>query len=375
MLKRLIPIRLRPLAKRLYLRLLLPGRRRNQVAVRVRSQAYWCRALGSPLYGYLLERAADDIERIGPCWEVLRDLPPTPAGADDSIPLKLTAAVHRLVLEGRAPNLAAHFPSAGGHTDGDAWPAFLETVADNAEEIRVLVRRPVQTNVVGRCAALLGGFLLVARETGLPLRLLEVGASAGLNLNWHRYHYRANGPTWGDPASPVHITGAFSGPPPPLEQAATVAERRGCDKVPLDPRSEDDRLTLLSFVWPDQEARLDQLRSALALAAQDPASIDKADANDWLDERLTEPVNGNATVVFQSFVLQFFDDAASDRFAERLRRAGRAATREAPLAWLSMESAEGGEHADVRLTRWPGEETTLLARSNIHGREVQWLAR
>jgi len=372
-LKSRIPRRLRPLSKRLYLRLLPPAERRRQVAARFRSQAYWCRQLGSPLYGYLLERAADDVERDGPSWRVLRDQPPSPAAADDSLPLKFAGAVHRLTLDGRAPELAAHYPSAGGRIGEDAWPAFLSTVARYSEELDVLVRRPVQSNVVGRCAALLGGFLLVARDTGLPLRLLEVGASAGLNLNWHRYHYRADGETWGDPGSPVHITGAFAGPAPPLTQAVTVAERRGCDKSPLDPRSDDDRLTLLSFIWPDQERRLDLLRAALDLAAQDPARVDEADANDWLDERLAEPATGNATVVFQSFVLQFFDDAASDRFVEVLRRAGRAATREAPLAWLSMEWDEDGERADVRLTRWPEGEETLVARSNIHGRDVEWL--
>lgn len=363
---------MRPLSKRLYLRLLPPAERRRQVAARFRSQAYWCRRLGSPLNGYLLERAADDLEQNGPSWQIVRDQPPSPATTDDSLPLKFVGAVHRLVLEGRAPELAAHFPSSGGRAGGDPWPAFLETVAGHIQELDALARRPVQTNTVGRCAALLGGFLLVARDTGLPLRVLEVGASAGLNLNWDRYRYEADGAAWGDPASPVRFVGAFAGELPPLTEAATVAERHGCDASPLDPRSEDDRLTLLSYLWPDQEDRFELLEAALDLAALDPPRVDAADANDWLDERLAKPSAGTATVVFQSFVLQFMDDRARARFTQRLEHAGRSASREAPLAWLSMEWGDDG--ADVHLTRWPEGVTRLVARSNIHGGEVHWLA-
>jgi hypothetical protein len=47
-----------------------------------------------------------------------------------------------------------------------------------------------QTNEVRRSAVLLPGFLTIAAETGLPLRILELGASAGLNQLWDRRHYR-----------------------------------------------------------------------------------------------------------------------------------------------------------------------------------------
>jgi hypothetical protein len=36
---------------------------------------------------------------------------------------------------------------------------------------------------------LIGGFLRVAAMTRRPLRLLEVGSSAGLNLRWDHYRY------------------------------------------------------------------------------------------------------------------------------------------------------------------------------------------
>src|SRR5216684_432374 len=101
-------------------------------------------------------------------------------------------AVHWLVLEGKVPELALYYPSAGGSRPlEEAWPAFRATVEQNAAALRQLVLHPVQTNEVARSCGLLGGFLMVARETGLPLRLLELGTSAGLNLRWDRYWYQA----------------------------------------------------------------------------------------------------------------------------------------------------------------------------------------
>src|SRR4051794_7434644 len=138
------------------------------------TQAAHCARLGSPLYADLLGRAAGDAEEGGPVAQVLQgheDDPP-----DSMLALRLLGAVHRRVLEGAAPEMG--------------WPAFCQALIDDAAAIRELLDRPVQTNEVGRCAALLPGFLATAR-LGLPLRLLEVGASAGLNLRWDRYRYEA----------------------------------------------------------------------------------------------------------------------------------------------------------------------------------------
>ncbi len=41
-----------------------------------------------------------------------------------------------------------------------------------------------------RCACLLPAFSAIAQVTGRPLALIEIGPSAGLNLNWDRFRYR-----------------------------------------------------------------------------------------------------------------------------------------------------------------------------------------
>jgi hypothetical protein len=114
-----------------------------------------------------------------------------------ALALRLMGAVHRLVLRGDASDLARHYPSAGG-SPHEPWPVFLATLRDHADELRRLLDDPVQTNEPARCGALLGGFLEIARRTHLPLRLLEVGASAGLNL---RRTCDAGGPHANGPSS------------------------------------------------------------------------------------------------------------------------------------------------------------------------------
>jgi hypothetical protein len=269
-------------------------------------------------------------------------------------------AVHRLVLRGDAPELAAHYPSAGGRP-GDAWPAFADVLRDHRDELRRLVDNPVQTNEPGRCVALLGGFLEVARVTGVPLRLLEVGASAGLNLRFDRYRYELGDERWGPPDSPLLIRSRLARAGRlPLDTPLAIASRAGCDPRPVDPRTEEGRLTLTSYVWPDQLERLERLRAALAVAREVDAPVECAGAADWIEARLAQPEPGTATVVFHSIVMQYLADAERERF-ER-------AVKSHDVAWLRMEPAD--EAADVRLML--AGEDRLVARAGYHGDFLEW---
>lgn len=285
--------------------------------------------------------------------------------------LRLMGAVHRLVLEGQAPELAGYYPSAGG--DGahqGAWEAFRSALEEHRETVTAYLDRPVQTNEVGRAAALVGGFLLVGRAWGLPLRLLEIGASAGLNLRWDHFRYEARGETWGPSDSPVRLCDFNSNRPPPFDVSVSVAERAGCDARPVDPATEDGRVTLLSYVWADQVRRIRLLRAALEVARRVPVRLDEAPAGEWLPAEVG-PRPGVATVVFHSIVMQYVSHEEAGRVRRAVLGAGSRATRDAPVAWLRMEPA--GEVADVRLTQWPGGEERVVATAGYHGTAVRWL--
>ena len=336
----------------------------SELAERFRWQAAWCGTLGSPLYADLIERAADDLEAGGPVWRTVEPY----AHESDSFThhLRLMGATHRLALAGEAPDLAAHYPSTGGDGDADAaWAALLELLP-------VSLDNPVQTNEVGRSAALLGGFLTVASRSGLGLRILELGASAGLNLRWDRFRFEAPDWAFGDPGSPARVRADYQGGRPPLPRLVWVSERAGCDAAPVDPTTEHGALTLQSFVWPDQLERLALLRGALEVARRTPATVERADAADWLEQRLARPRAGAATVVYHSVFWGYLPEEKQARITQMLHEAGERAAEAEPLAWLRLEA--GGDQTDLKLTMWPGGEEELLATAGYHSGPVRWLA-
>ena len=333
----------------------------------LRYQSAACGWVGSPLYEELLGRAAEDFERGGPTAAVLAGHEDDPK--DSALALRLMGAVHRLVLEGAAPELAERYRSDDGDPER-TWTAFRATLEERFGELRSLVERPVQTNEVGRCAALLAGFLGVSKRTGLPLRMLEVGASAGLNLRWSAYRYEAGGFAWGPADSPMRIEFELEGGPIPDLAEAPVAERLGCDASPLDPGSEEDRLTLLSYIWPDQLVRMERMRAACELAAELPATVERGRAVEWTGERLAESASGRATVVYHSVVMQYLSEAERDAFRRILEEAGARATAGAPLAWLRMEP--DGRRAALEITTWPGGEEIRLGSAGYHGTPVEF---
>jgi hypothetical protein len=348
---------------------------RTKLGARLRGQAAFCEAARSPFYAELLEHLAVDAEAGGPTWDLLGRTVDDPAL---QVPqLRLLGAVHRLVLGGAAPELTAHYPSVGGDADAAAaWPAVLSLFTARHEELARSLDRPPQTNEVGRSAALIGGFLTVSAETGHPLRILEVGASAGLNLRFDHFWYQSGAHGLGDPASPVRFVDVWEGKSPPLDVAMTVSSRSGCDHNPIDPASDSGRLALLGYVWPDQATRFALLRGALDVAARVPANVDQADALEWVAAQLADPHPGEATVVFHSIVMQYFGPDDIAEFVAILADAGARATPSAPLAWLRLEPTSKTEvtRAELRLTLWPEGEERLLALAGFHGTPVEWRA-
>ena len=327
----------------------------------------------SPFYTEAMGLMAADVEAGGPCWELLEPYALEPA--PEFYPLRALAGVHRMVLDGSAPDLRAHYPSVGG--DGDvqaAWPGIREALAAHDPDVLSDLRHPLQTNETSRCGALAGGFHVIAARTGLPMRALELGASAGLNLHFDRYRYECGEVASGPADSPVRFVDYWRGGTPPFDAKVELTERRGCDLDPIDATTERGRLDLLSYVMPDELQRIETMRGALEVAARDPVPIDEESADTWVERMLETPTAGTATVLFHSIFWIYPPPAVTDRIAAAIEAAGGRADAEAPLYWLRYEpSADELGVIELRLRSWPGDTEELLARGEYHWAPLEWL--
>lgn len=331
-------------------------------------QSSACDSLGSSQYAALMAGIATDLRLGGALREVLTVDSPDPWR--DAIPLRFAAAVHRIVLRGDAPALATRYRSVGGDGEPIGIPDVLSTVLAHADEIRQGLGETVQTNEVGRCAALVPAFARAAATYGLPLNMLELGASAGLLSHWDRYAYvdDLHGRVAGDPGSTVRLLDRWHSPVDLVVPHPVIA-REMCDLHPLDPRDPHDRLRLLSFVWPDQSERMELLHSALDVAASCHIPVERADAGEWLTDRLSRRPVGTLTIVFHSIVWQYLSPSTQKLVRSALHAEGARATVENPVAWVRMEPA--GHVADVRITEWPGGSETILLTTSYHGVGIQ----
>ena len=114
--------------------------------------------------------------------------------------------------------MLARVYEAPGVDASAAWDAFKAVLSSNREELRELIHLPVQTNEVGRSRHCSSASSTVTGETGLPLRLLEIGASAGLNLRWDRDRYETDGFAWGPADSQVRVEFELDGKVPNLRR-------------------------------------------------------------------------------------------------------------------------------------------------------------
>jgi hypothetical protein len=332
-------------------------------------QAEWAAKLGSPFMEHLCRLLGERLDRSTEVGRRVLDWPGQADAFSDALPLRLAGGLHALVRRGEAPELAACYPPNPATDDETLWAA-LGPVLERPDLLPWLESAP-QTNEVGRSAVLMSGLLVVADRFPQPMELLELGASAGLNLALDRYGYDLGGLRAGDPGSQLRLAPEWTGPPPPSARVE-IARRRGVDLNPLDVRGDGDRL--LAFVWPDQTRRLAQLEAALAIAAEDPPQVQSGDAADWLEARLAEPWEPGATrVVLHSIAFQYFPEETKARIAAAMAAAGETATATAPLAWLRYEFEPEDDRITLRLRTWPGKER-LLAHCHPHGSEVKWLA-
>lgn len=289
-------------------------------------------------------------------------------------------AIHLLLLAGADHPLAQFYPSvvgAGAAPADKAGPALVSFCATHEAELtEVISTRLVQTNHVQRALGLRIGLAAIAREIRAPLHLIEVGASAGLNLRFDRYGYRIAGRAFGDPTSDVQIVADAYGPTPApdLDVLPTVASRCGVDLHPIDPQDSAARAWLEALIWPENQHQRALLAAALRLVDADPVTIHPGDAIDVLPVLADSLPAGEPRVVFHSATRLHVPADRRNAFDDAILACGRTG----PLWWLSVEDAPDSTATPARsgtalTVRAPDGERTTIAVLDGHLGWVQML--
>jgi len=322
----------------------------------------------SPLYGRLAVGIADDTELLAIAASA-RARP---------VPNLFLGAVHFLLLQGIAHPLAVFYPDLVGDAQAPAsnnlFPLFRAFCLEHSSAITsLLATRRVQTNEVRRCACLLPAFTVAARRLGgRPLALIEIGASAGLNLLWDLYHYDyGTGEQCGDPGAQVRLACELRGermPPLPAPMPAIVT-RVGLDLNPIDARDRDAALWLRALIWPEQRDRAALLTQAIEVARQHPPALLAGDAIELLPGVLANVPADAALCIYHSFTLNQFSSEARERFAALITE--HAAQRN--LALIAIEWREPYPSVDLSLFEDAARTDLRLAHCDAHGSWIEWL--
>lgn len=328
------------------------------------------------LYG----RIADAVVGSGESLDVFENVP-----SEKREPVLLFAAVHYLVLAGEGGALSRFYdaPADPRSLDG-VGSAFVDFGHENSDILtEIMMERSVQTNEVNRCIGLLPALNIVHRETSRPLALVEVGASAGLNLLFDRYRYDfGSAGVVGQPGAAVRLSTEVRGQRPPVAPALPPVEHRiGVDLAPVPIDDDDAVLWLRACIWAGEVAREQRLTAAIGLARRERPEVRRGDAVGLLSTIAHEAPDDLELVVWSSWVLGWMATDHRGRFAESLRRVAG----ERPVWLLSLEKdgvvagvppiSDLPKDASVlglqRITP-EGAEGGVLAVMHHHGGWIDW---
>ncbi|MDE2744596.1 MAG: DUF2332 domain-containing protein [Chloroflexota bacterium] len=336
--------------------------------------------LASPLYAELSYGVSLDPELLELAAQKRRHQP---------APNMLFGAVQYLLLSGgdhAEHPLASHYPIVSGveRPMEPAFPAFRDFCLCHADEIVDLIRaHRTQTNVVRRCTCLLPAFSMVQRESGQPLALIDVGASAGLNLNVDRYRYRylrggQEEAVWGRPDADVSLEAELrgEGQMPQLAEDLAIEFRGGIDLNPIDLRDEDELRWLRALIWPEHTERHQRLIAAAGELARSPVDLRRGDAVDLLPRMIADTPREAALTVFSTVALYQIPSAGREQIFQTLQET----SNERPV-WLitlelRMEDIDEVQMPSLSITRYTNgaADRQLLARSSPHGWWIEWAA-
>ena len=278
-------------------------------------------------------------------------------------PLLLLASLrHDALIEGPAHPLHA----AIGAGDSDPAAVSREAVAAALLRPRALdgiARRHVQTNETRRAVAWRWpAHLAGASHRARPLALVDIGASAGLNLVAD-----ALPAPWTTP----------DGAPLEVAEDVDVVLRLGLDARPLDPTHPDDATWLRACIWPGDAPRLARLEAAIEAWRKTPCVVERADVRE-VPRRIAAALEalppGGLLIAYQTVVREYLPPEVANAYDTGMR-ALLASTPPGRLAWVELEAGDPADRVHpaaiiVHLRSGDGATSLQIARCHWHPQTI-----
>lgn len=324
----------------------------------------------SALYSHLYTKLKDDQEVIPLLSYVDKDQP---------ILILFFSVINFLVLRERDHQFAQFYPylSTSPRPASEAYPYFRDFCLTHRDEIQSLLSggTRLQTNEVTRCANLLPAFELVSQRSGhQPLAFIEVGASAGLNLNWYKFGYQYGSISIGERHSLVQVQCTLEGnyPPPLPKTLPSVAQCVGIELFPLDIHKETDVQWLRACIWPEELERYQFLDAAIAMARHYPPPLLIGDACDLLPDLLSSIPVDQTICLWHSFALNQGPSQIKKCIEQTIVHASSARI----IYRVSLEvnpTQEGRPRLELfTYTHGALSQHEWLADCTLHGERMQW---
>ncbi|MEO1047490.1 MAG: DUF2332 domain-containing protein [Pseudomonadota bacterium] len=296
----------------------------------------------------------------------------------DAMPLRVTGGLHHLALTGVDDRLVPVY--SGQLTDQAQIDAIvLDMAARHDAALAPWLDGPPQTNEAGRSASIMAGLLWLARRVSPRFELFELGASAGVNTMMDRYFYDLGGTQVGPRRSPMRIRPDWrgKGAQPAAPDDFAILSVHGCDVAPINLSDPAAALRLKSYVWPEAAARMERIEAAIQLAGELAPDVVEKDAGEFVAETLARPqAQGTTRAMFHSIMWQYMPAATQEAITALFDEHGAKATRDRPLAWVSLETNPETFRHELHVRSWDGSpgagEAHLLAYAHPHGEWVEW---
>lgn len=341
------------------------------VARAFENQVAYCRDNGAPITALVCEALRELLETERGGTVMLRIRKWAGPALADALPLRIAGGLHALHLSGEEPKLAAIYE---GLDPNDATELIATAIERHEPYLLRWLDGPPQTNEAGRSASFAAAFLWLV-DRGLPsdFELLELGSSAGINLMMRRYRYDLDGITVGPANSRMVLKPEWRGKAPP-GGSFDIVSAQGCDVAPVDLTNPNEALRLKAYIWPEFTERFHRMDAAIDAANRFPPDVDRMRADEFLADRLEQEQASDTTrVVMHSVVWQYIPTDQQKRISDLIEQAGNRASKEKPLAWVSLEANRDTHRHELTVRYWPGgEEQRTLATAHPHGAWIEW---